>query len=347
MEESLAVIHSRLTSEASPNPIVVKKRAQANINDLPLETLMYIFSFLGSLDLGKVSLVSRQWKTVSSDEFLWKRFIRELPANFQELPGKILCEKFMGCQKKWKAQIEAAMKISQGIQLPRSLIDLQPTNIEKPVYEDTTFSAELVLLLKNSSITLKERIEALEEWLNGQYPFISKLFKWKNIALKEDIEMVLKAGANPNLKPQFAQLERLALPQFLQLERLPLYCAVDDANYEVIELLLKYDANINPYFDIPFECAVSNGDIKMLDWLIEHGAKPYSDTLQYSFWNAVEREDIEMVKWLHAYGVKPDSDTLNWAYNQAVKYHNDELTALLIKDYGVILEDQEFLLSEM
>jgi len=52
------------------------------------------------------------------------------------------------------------------------------------------------------------------------------------------------------------------------------YTAVNLKNYKILDLLLQHGANINGNILTPLACAVTAGDLKMVDYLIKKGANP-------------------------------------------------------------------------
>lgn len=157
---------------------------------LPEEALATIFSFLKPRDLAKVSLVCELWNRVGSDDVVWKQQ--------SQLPGKNL-----------KETLKERNSIIQFV--------IQNEEAEIIGHFSTTkkiFPKELVEFLKNPEINIGEKSKALDDHLNKKIEVVCpyngqtipmSMFQFILPYMSHDdgnylgLEILLKAGANPNL----------------------------------------------------------------------------------------------------------------------------------------------------
>lgn len=325
---------SNLTGERTNRTESDRNEGEKTINDLANDalTLMHMFSFLDRPDLGKAAQVCKDWNRISSDDFVWRSWVQELPDNYQDLPQETLKEKYGQCQIKWKEQIEAALKIADGILNPNKG---QTKWEEKPTYPGTKFPKKFVDLLNDLTITRKEKIEALEKWLNSgdkNSPYIMN-FITQEINSKEHMELALKAGANPNLC------------NYNYDNTFPLFYLIYDRNFELIELLLNHGADINirkpegsskPF--TPLDCAFDN--FEMIEWLIIHGAKPDLDFLRDVFYDAIDKKNYQLVELLIKNGANPNIKYgIDLLITYAIEKGDLEMVKLL-HGLGAVLEPE-------
>lgn len=188
--------------------------------------LQIIFDSLNPEDLMKIAPVCQIWKGASSEDRLWEPIVREeLPEKFQKLACEILKDKFVAYLNDGKERIDLVLKHA----------DTQ-VEIFKGIYVNL-FSRELVNFLKVPTKTKKEKIHALDAELNiarifnilPSHPI--KLHLLQHLCLNkktEAIEILLKAGANPNL---------------INNGVTPFMNAVATKDFELIKLLLEYGGN--------------------------------------------------------------------------------------------------------
>ena len=79
------------------------------------------------------------------------------------------------------------------------------------------------------------------------------------------VKLLLEAGANPDTP----MVESQDIP-------VPILFATDRGHHEILEMLLKYKANINKVGDgwTALHAATYNGDVDMLELLLQHNADP-------------------------------------------------------------------------
>ena len=107
------------------------------------------------------------------------------------------------------------------------------------------------------------------------------------------------------------QLSGVAVGQREQEQKTPLHYAIEQRNYDLVQLLLSKgaDPNIaNADNDTPLIMAVKTQDIKMLELLLEAGAQVNKPGAQYQtpFQVASTLSNIEILNLLHSYGAKGD-----------------------------------------
>lgn len=218
-------------------------------NVLPDEILLQFFSLLDPQDLGKVAQVCERWQKLSLDNYIWKPLVNQLPKKYQELPCRLLKDKFVAFQNDAKEKINFVLQNADAQFKPNQFNDSQKI-----------FTDKLIILLKYSNKTGKEKIEALDKEINGERSFFDKcqncnkggyikynllthLCSDRWVDNKKPVEILLKAGANPNLvKPNNLSFMNLSPLMEASSSSGPL-------DHRLVELLLKYGGD--PFFANP------------------------------------------------------------------------------------------------
>lgn len=185
-----------------------------NIYELPEECLSTIFSFLEPKDLGQITQVCKLWERVSSDNVVWKYHCSEKVKKLQRnsLKGKVRTLVY-----------DAKDKIQFVIENEDSTV----TGLFGGVF--IFFPKELIDLLKKTEIKLQTKLEELKKFLNGKETFLMKTLNPIN---SSSLEIMLKAGINPNLY----DTSEFETPY-------PLMLAANYGYEKEVELLLKYGAD--------------------------------------------------------------------------------------------------------
>ncbi len=102
--------------------------------------------------------------------------------------------------------------------------------------------------------------------------------------------------------------------------RTPLHYAVNIGNYEIVSLLIKMGAYVNPKDksqSTPLHLACENNDIRIIDILIQNKANPCQENyFKQTAWNLIKGENcVEIYKVLLKSGSKPkENHILNSKY---------------------------------
>lgn len=267
--------------------------SQTDINVLPEETLLHVFSFLKPQELCAIAPVCKLWNRVSSDDSIWRKICKEeLPENYLKLPEILLKDKFLLHGKEEKERIDYVLSNSEAkvYMGPEYYEDSAGVAHEKQVY-DRIFSEKLIDLLKDPKRNRKEKIDVLGKEVNEALPSncdylnqsrfvrICDLYprmkaKRKNEEGYEAIEIFLKAGVNPNQK-----VYKINEQQYFTPLMTAAYCT-DEA---LIKLLLEYNADLNVKNDndesaldvaIMAEFTERKNNAKVIQLLLDRGIDP-------------------------------------------------------------------------
>lgn len=160
------------------------------INYLSEDALLHIFSFLKCKDLGVVAQVSKLWDCLSSDDYIWRSLYREEVSNH--------CQGFVGLKDKFKKNIHDKWQeqINYALENRAIIVDFNMIQDNHQIFSD-----HLISILNDSSKSLREKNRALHVHLDSpRFPspplFTFSVMPWDTSKI---VEMLLKAGANPNI----------------------------------------------------------------------------------------------------------------------------------------------------
>lgn len=150
------------------------------------------------------------------------------------------------------------------------------------------------------------------------------------------VELLLYKGANPN--------------QYNNPETSPLYCAIVNDHYEIIDLLIKYKVDVNYLNRIsknsPLHYAAIKGNTKIGQLLIDNKANINAINANNvpPLFFAIANQHIPFLEMLLKSGAQVDNDLLLFILVDLIK--NETITNLLIK-YGIKLRSINEITKEM
>lgn len=168
---------------------------QLNVNEIPTDLLESIFSYLDVKDLARTSLVCKQWSEISQNDRLWKNLVKKT------IPGKaefLLPECESSHQKVKEFYSPSVQKVFFALSFPDKTTELSGDFSERLFPESTIeFLQSPVRKTEEKVKRLAKDLDAPRDTLNDS-PILIDLSSASDELLPQ-MDLVLKAGANPNI----------------------------------------------------------------------------------------------------------------------------------------------------
>lgn len=147
-----------------------------------------------------------------------------------------------------------------------------------------------------------------------EWQSISQTYHYEAISNEEKNKLIrdlIVATKNKNKEKILLLKNRISLSEIYNNETTPIFIAVEQNDFELVDFLIKEGANINIVINNndALTIALLNDNIDMIKFLLQRGANPnfcYQPDLQTRLMFAVKNSNLELVKLLLIFGVDVD-----------------------------------------